>query len=137
MSDGEIDAERSRIAIGLAGLTSDEGRRDKYVRERLFDTSKFPNADLAVSKAPGLPWPLPDSGEATFQLTGDLTLEDVSRPVTWDVTVQFDGGSVTGRATTTVTFDQFEMSKPVFGFILSVADEIRLELDITASVDRG
>ena len=135
--DGDVDQEQSKITIGLAGLTSDEDRRDRYVRDRLFDTSKFPNAELTVTGVPGLPWPLPDSGQATFQITGDLTLRDVSRPVTWDATVQIDGGSVTGQATTVVTFDQFEMSKPSFGFIISVEDEIRLELDITATVDKG
>ena len=135
--DGDVDQEQSRITVGLAGLTSDEDRRDRYVRDRLFDTSKFPNAELTVTGVSGLPWPLPDSGQATFQITGDLTLRDVSRPVTWDATVQIDGGSVTGQATTVVTFDQFEMSKPSFGFIISVEDEIRLELDITATVDKG
>ena len=136
-ADGALDPAQSKITVGLGGLTSDEGRRDRYVRDTLFETSKFPNAELAVTEVSGLPLPLPETGEATFQVTGDLTLRDISKPVTWDVTAQFDGGSITGQATTVVTFDQFELSKPTFGFIISVEDEVRLELDIVASAGGG
>ena len=133
--DGSIDPEQSRITVGLAGLTSDETRRDRWVRNQLFNTSQYPNAELAVSELAGLPWPLPESGAATFQLTGDLTIRDVTRQLTWDVTAEFSGTSITGQATTEITFELFELSKPTFGFIISVDDDIRLELDIVATVD--
>ena len=101
----------------------------------MFNTSRFPNAELAVTGFDGLPWPLPESGEATFKLNGDLTIQEVTSPVTWDVTAQFDGRSVTGLAKTMVTFEQFELPKPTFAFILSVDEEIFLEIDIVASIE--
>ena len=100
-----------------------------------FDTSQFPSAELAVNGFDYLPWPLPESGEASFELHGDLTIQDVTKSVTWDVTAQFDGGSVEGQAKTMITFDQFELSKPTFAFILSVDDEIFLEIDLVASIE--
>ncbi len=135
-ADGNVDLERSVITVALAGLTSDESRRDRYVSDRVFDTSQYPNAELAITGVDGLDWPFPDSGDTTFQLHGDLTIRDVSSPTTWDVEAQSSGGVVTGQAKTVVTFDQFELSKPALAFIISVEDEIRLELDIQATIER-
>ena len=133
--DGEVDSESSLLQVGLSGFRSDEDRRDRWVRTSLFNTGQFPNAELAVKGFDYLPWPLPESGEADFELYGDLTIQDVTRTVTWDVTAQFDGGSVTGQAKTMITFDQFDLPKPTFAFILSVEDEIFLEIDIVASIE--
>ena len=77
---------------------------------------------------------MPSEGSVSFTLLGNMTIRDVTKPVTLDAEAQFTGDSITATASTTVTFDQFEMSKPSLAFILSVADEIRLELDIQASV---
>ena len=133
--DGAVDSDSSLLKVGLSRFRSDEDRRDNWVRSSLFNTSRFPNAELVVTGFDGLPWPLPESGETTFKLNGDLTIQEVTRPVTWDVTAQFAGDSITGQAKTMVTFDQFELSKPTFAFILSVDDEIFLEIDIVASVE--
>lgn len=135
-ADGNVDPERSVITVALAGLTSDESRRDRYVRERVFDTSQYPNAELAITGVEGLDWPFPDSGETTFQLHGDMTVRNATSPTTWDVEAQSAGGVVTGQAKTVVTFDQFKLSKPSLAFIISVEDEIRLELDIRAAIER-
>ena len=136
-ADGDADADESTVFVGLSGFVSDEDRRDNYVRSRLFDTRRFPDAELAVRETPGLPWPLPESGEASFQIVGDLTIQGVSKTVTWDASARFSADSVEGSASATVTFDDFELTKPSFAFIISVEDEIRLEMDIIASIERN
>ena len=133
--DGAVNSDSSLLKVGLSGFRSDEDRRDRWVRSSLFNTGRFPNAELAVTGFDGLPWPLPESGEATFRLNGDLTVQEVTRPVSWDVTAQFADGTFTGQAKTMVTFEQFELSKPTFAFILSVENEIFLEIDIVASIE--
>ena len=79
-SDGSVDPARSVITVVLAGLTSDESRRDRYVSGRVFDTSQYPNAELVITGAEGLDWPFPDSGETTFQIDGDMTIAGSWRP---------------------------------------------------------
>jgi polyisoprenoid-binding protein YceI len=87
-----------------------------------------------VREVAGLPWPLPENGEETFQLVGDMTLHGVTRPLTWDVTAQFGPDDMTGQARTAFTSDDFEMNKPSLFFIVSVEDQIRLEMDFNASI---
>ena len=134
-ADGNVDPDQSVITVAVAGLTSDEDRRDRYVRNNTLSTSQFPSVEIVVTGVEGLDWPFPDSGETTFQLTGDMTIREVTSPVTWDVEAQSTSGAVTGQAKTVITFDQFDLSKPSLAFIVSVEDEIRLELDIIATIE--
>ena len=135
-ADGNVDPDQSVITVAVAGLTSDEDRRDGYVRNNTLATSRFPSVELRVTAVEGLDWPFPDSGQTTFRLTGDMTVREVTSTVTWDVEAQSTSGAVTGQARTVITFDQFELSKPSLAFIVSVEDEIRLELDIIATIER-
>ena len=136
-ADGKVDSSKSVVTVGLAGLTSDESRRDGYVRNRVFDVSKYPDAELAVTDVADLPWPLPESGEVKFLLIGDFTIRDTTVLTKWEVTAEISGGTITGQAKTVLTFDQLSLSKPSFGFIISVEDDIRLELDIEAEISGG
>ena len=83
----------------------------------------------------GLALPLPSSGEATFQLTGDLTVHGVTRPVTWQVTAQFADSTVSGNATTNVKITDFGMTPPQVGPVLNIEDNLTLELAFTANHD--
>ena len=83
----------------------------------------------------GLPTPLPKSGQAVFQLMGDLTVHGVTKPVTWQVTAQFEDASVSGTATTGVNITDFGMTPPKLGPVLSIEDALNLELAFTANRD--
>ncbi len=120
----------ARITVGMASLQSDSERRDSYVRENTLETDRFPIAEFISREAPGLPSPLPTSGEERFQLVGDLTVHGVTRPVTWEVTAQFGEEEVTATASTVVRMTDFDMTPPRVGPVLSVEDEARLEIDL-------
>jgi polyisoprenoid-binding protein YceI len=134
--NGKVDPSRSKITVNLQSLRSDRDRRDRFLRDNGLESNKFPTAEVAVRGLPELPWPLPGSGGATFQMVSDLTVHGETRPVTWDVKAVFGPEKISGKARTTVTFDQFNMKKPSLAFILSVNDEIDLELDFEASLER-
>lgn len=129
--DGNVVAGESQIVVGLAGLKSDSDRRDGYVSRRTLETGQYPNATFAVKSIEGLPWPLPTSGEVTVQMIGDLTVKDQTREVTWETVIQAGASESTGAAKTVITFEQFALEKPRVSIVLSVVDEIRLELDFT------
>ncbi|MBV8720040.1 MAG: YceI family protein [Chloroflexi bacterium] len=132
-ADGSIDSAQSQIGVDLSQLTSDESRRDNFIKGNTLQTSRFPMATFTPLDASGLPTPLPQSGQATFQLIGDLTVHGVSRPVTWQVTAQFDPASVTGDATTDVNISDFGMTPPKAGPVLSIQDGLTLELAFKAA----
>lgn len=120
----------SGFSIDLAALASDSDRRDNYVRRNTLQTEAHPAAVFVPTAFSGLAFPLP-AGDATFRITGDLTIRGVTRPVTWDVTARAAGSGIAGTARTNFTFDDFGLDKPRVASVLSVADEIRLEYDFS------
>jgi polyisoprenoid-binding protein YceI len=128
--DGSVDATASKITVDLKTLSSDQQMRDGYVQNRTLETAKFPTLDFVPKKVVGLPaGPLATTGQAGFQLVGDMTLHGVTAEVTWNVVSTFANDAVAGRATTTLTFDQFKMTKPTLARLMSVEDKIELEIE--------
>ena len=132
-ADGAVVPDESALTVSMTGFVSDEDRRDNWVRRQF--SAQFPNAEMTVTAVEGMPWPLPDSGAATFKLIGDMTIMGATSEVAWNVNAVFAPGAATGQAQTVITFEQFEMDKPALPFIISVEDEITLEIDIDAAVE--
>ena len=64
-------------------------------------------------------------------MVGDFTIQEQTSEVTWETVIQVAAGESTGTAKTTITFEQFGLTKPRVAVVLSVTDEIRLEIDFT------
>jgi polyisoprenoid-binding protein YceI len=131
---GRVVSAESKITVNSRSLRSDESDRDDYLRTDGLETDKFQQIKLVVESAPGLPWPLPKDGEAQFQLQGSMTAHGVTSPITWEVTAKFTASGAQGQAKTNFPFAKFGMKRPSAFFLLSVEDNIRLELDFVATV---
>ena len=135
-ADGAVHAESSRIAMRPATLRTDSDRRDGYVRRRTLETDTYPEIIFQPTAFTGLPdAPATFLGPVEFTITGDLTVKDQTREVTWDGTATLSGdGEVTGFASVAFTFDDFGMDKPSVAVVLSVEDTILLELDFVGVI---
>jgi polyisoprenoid-binding protein YceI len=133
LPEGAIAGEASKITVDLRQLQTDSAMRDNFIKQNTLQTSRFPMAEFVPTRAEGLPSPLPPAGEHAFRLTGIMTVRGVQKEVTWDVTARREGAQLTGRATTVVKFGDFGMTAPRVPVVLSIVDEIRLELDLVAA----
>jgi polyisoprenoid-binding protein YceI len=135
-ADGVVVTDGSRIAVQAATLRTDSNRRDGYVRNRTLETDTYPEIVFQPTAIDGLPVPLADaSGPVEFTITGDLTIKDQTREVTWDAMADFPGdGTVSGTASIVFTFERFGMDKPRVAIVVSVEDEILLELDFVGTI---
>ena len=135
-ADGNVVADGSRIAVQAATLRTDSNRRDGYVRDRTLFTDTYPEVVFQPTSADGLPASIADaSGPVEFTITGDLTVRDQTREVTWDAMAEFPGdGTATGLASVMFTFEDFGMDKPRVAIVVSVEDEILLELDFAGTI---
>jgi polyisoprenoid-binding protein YceI len=133
-SDGSIDANNSKFTVDVSSLQTDQAMRDNFVRRNILQTSQYPNAVFVPTKVSGLPAAIPQSGSVTFQVTGNLTIRDVTKPVTWDVTGAITNGEATGTATTSFTFEDFNLSQPTVAVVLSVVDKITLTVKVDLQV---
>ena len=126
---GKVVPGASKFVINTGSLTSDSDRRDGFVRRNVLQTAQYPTVELVPTEIRGLTMPLPTSGTKILELVGTLTVRGVTRPSTWKVSAQFQGGGVTGMASTGFTFTDFQIQQPRVPVVLSVADTIRLEYD--------
>lgn len=126
---GKIIRDASKFTIDANSFVSDQRRRDGYVRGRLLDAKAYPTITFVPSDVRGIKLPLPRSGAAPFEVTGDLTVHGVTHPTNWKGTVQFNNAAVTGSASTSFTFNDIQMEPPSVPVLLSVADTIKLEID--------
>lgn len=131
--DGSFTAD-SKITAGLQALKSNSNQRDTFIKNDTLDTRRFPTADFVPTRTVGLPVPLPASGEWTFQLIGKLTIKGVEKEVTWDVKAKREGNGLTGLAKNAPAwkFGDFGIQVPRVSSVLSIVDEIRLELELVA-----
>jgi polyisoprenoid-binding protein YceI len=127
---GRVRPGDSKVTVDLRELKSDRDRRDNYVRRNTLETDRYPTVVFAPVEVRGLRLPLPASGTATWALVGDLTVRDRTQRVTWDATATFDGPEVGLKAKTAFRFEDFGLRVPRVSVVLSVADDIRLEVDL-------
>lgn len=132
--DGTIDASQSRLTLDLRTLTSDQDRRDDYLRSTVLESEKFPQAVFVARTIAGSPWSSVSKTPfaiVSFQLLGSMTVHGVTKQISWDVVATYntEKGMVEGKALTSFPFSTFRLTKPEFAFLLSVEDEIRLEVD--------
>lgn len=131
-TSGKVVAAASTITVNLTGLTSDSSMRDGFIQRSTLETGTYPNATFAINEISGLPASIPTSGDYTVAINGNLTLHGVTRPATWNGTVTFKDGGVTGTASTIVKLTDFGMTEPSVARVLSIEDNITLTIDLTA-----
>jgi hypothetical protein len=144
-ADGSIDASQSKISVDMRTFKSDQALRDLYLSSAVMNTNEFPTLEFVPSRAEGLPNPLPVGtpyevnpaitipSAVGFNLVGNMTWHGVTKEVTWSVVSTLLPDAAAGRATTSVTFDTFGLTKPAIPILASADDTIRLELDFRAT----
>ncbi len=129
LEGNRVVSEASRFQVDLRTLTSDQARRDNFIRRNTLQADRYPYAVFVPREIQGLPSPLPTSGEHAFRLIGDLTIREATRPVTWEVIARVEGDRVIAQARTQFTFADFGLEPPRVPVVLSVDETIRLEVD--------
>ena len=106
-------------------MRSDENKRDNWVRR---NGGLGQEVSIELKSVQGLPWPLPESGSFDFRLIGEMTISGITKSTIWKTSADFSTSSVIGVAKTSVTWDEFDLSKPRLPFIISMDDVIDLSI---------
>jgi polyisoprenoid-binding protein YceI len=89
-------------------------------------------ATFVPTQISGLPQTYQDGQQITFQVSGDLTVRDTTRPATFDVTMQMDGDTLRGEAKTTLLMSDFGIGPISIAGILKTEDEIKTTFTFVA-----
>ncbi|MEA2531409.1 MAG: hypothetical protein QOG89_3053, partial [Thermomicrobiales bacterium] len=121
----------SRFDADLRTLKSDESRRDNFLYNNTLQTEQYPLATFILTSVEGLDQPL-GKDKTTFTLVGDLTIHGVTKAVSWEATAKLEDDTLTGTAFTTFNMADFDIQPPKVGPVISLDENVKLEVDITA-----
>lgn len=132
--NGEIIIDRENpqnssigpISVDISQFTSDNQRRDNAIRERFLESAKFPIALFTPQEIQSLPTSYQEGQEIVFQVSGDLTVRDVTKPITFEVKLAGEGESLRGEANTTILMSDFGFGPISIGGILNTEDEVKI-----------
>lgn len=132
---GEIDlgGGRSVVTIDLHTLSSDERFRDRYIRRVMFPDSR--TASFTVDSVDEVVDSLSEGETVTRSVEGVLGIRGIEVPLTFEVEARLDGEVLHVLGRTTFTWEQLEIPVPRARSVVSVADEVRVEVLLRATPD--
>lgn len=106
------EASKINVDLKTASLWSNHAERDKHIASKDFlDVKKYPEAKFVSTS-------VKSTGEKTADVTGDLTMHGVTKPVTFKATFNGEGKDPWGgeragfNATTTLNLNDFGIKGP-------------------------
>jgi len=120
------------VTVDISQFKSDSNRRDNAIRGQWLESTRFPIATFESTAIEGLPAVYVDGQEYSLKVTGNLTVRETTRQVTFDVTTRLSGTTLTGTATTTIQLSDFNIGPINIAGILQTEDRAKITLEFVA-----
>jgi polyisoprenoid-binding protein YceI len=121
------------ISINARTLATDNNFRNRAIQNQILDTGEFEFIIFTPTELVGLPESAAVGDEFTFQVVGDLTIRDITNPVTFEVTVTVvSEDRLEGYGFAVVLREDFDLQIPSVPSVANVTQEVLLEIDFTA-----
>jgi polyisoprenoid-binding protein YceI len=125
----------SAIQIDARDFTTDSSRRDGAIQRFVLGSTSDDNRYIVFTPTSieGLPSTAQVGDSFELQITGDLTISGVTKPVTFATTVTVDSDTqLTGLAKAQVLRSDYNLTIPSVPSVANVTDEVQLELQFVA-----
>jgi polyisoprenoid-binding protein YceI len=128
------DKSSAKVSIDVASVDTPSDALDAKLREEFFETAKFPTATFETTA-------ISVTGKTTGQITGNLTLHGVTKPVTLKTT--FNGGRthpmrakyLLGFSAET-TLKHADFAFPDVAWNVFIGDEVTLMISVEMQADQ-
>lgn len=124
------------ITINVRTLETDNGNRNQAIRAFILNSGddEYEFTDFVPTEISGLPESVTVGETFSFQVTGDLTLVDTTRAVTFDMEVTpVSATRIEGIGSTVINYPDFGISIPrAPSFVSDIQEEVRLEIEFVA-----
>ena len=130
-----LDGGASAVTVNLHSMTSDEPFRDRYVQSRMFPGQ--PTASVSFGDLTPLPGGFTNGDPVTTEVSGTLNINDMDVPLTFAIEARDDGDTVFVLGRSMFTWDQIGEPVPTARSVVSVEDEVRVEVLLALSPQAG
>jgi len=121
------------IEIGAASFVTDNALRNRAINQFVLQSGIYPLITFTPTSIGGVPGEVSPGAVFTLQIAGDLTIREVTHPVSFEATVTVVSESeIHGNATATISRSDFELTIPSVPRVAGVDEQLVLELDFVA-----
>jgi len=134
VNPGDVsEVQVGTIQVNARTLATDNDFRNRAIKNRILLTDDYEFITFSPAEVVGLPETVTVGETYNFQIVGDLTVTDVTRSVTFEVTATATSENrIEGLAKTSILYPDFELFIPDARAVDTVDDEVRLELEFVA-----
>lgn len=122
------------IQVNARTFVTDNNRRNNAIRNFILNTNQYEFITFTPIEVINLSGNAEPGQSVTFQIAGDLTIRNVTQPVVFEVTVQGDTSTLTGKATALINRNDFDLTIPSVPNVANVGAEVTLEINFVAKV---
>jgi polyisoprenoid-binding protein YceI len=112
MDKGQVYIALSNLQVDLRTLSTDNPLRDQAIRKQWLESDKYPMAIFVADSVEGLAADAVQNQPYKFQVTGDMTIRNITRRATFDVTATVRGDQIVGEGTTIIHMRDFGFEPP-------------------------
>ena len=121
------------ISINASALTTDNNFRNNTLRNDILQAYFYEQITFAPTDIAQLSQSVGMGDVVAFTITGDLTIRDLTNPVTFAVTAQLVSPErLEGSATATITRADYQLNIPSVSGVADVDNEVILAFDFVA-----
>jgi polyisoprenoid-binding protein YceI len=122
------------IVVNARTLATDNDFRNRAIKNQILETDAYEFITFTPTEVMGLSGSGASGESYNFQIVGDLTIRDVTRPVTFEATATpLSDVELEGSASVTILYDDFGLTIPAAQAVSAVDDEVKLEIDFVAT----
>lgn len=130
------NSQLGTIRVNMRTLATDNEFRNRAIRSQILRTaqSEFEFSDFVPTSVEGLPETVAVGDTIDFTVTGDFTMNGVTAPITFDVTLNVVAEDrLEGSARSVVQRADFNLNIPSVPNVANVEEEVELEIDFVAT----
>ena len=121
------------FVIDASGFVTDSGLRDRAIRQFILQSGQFPTISFEPTNIDGIPDQLTVGESASFQVTGLLTIRNISQETAFvGEATMISEDRIEGFASATIFRADFELGIPSVPRVASVDEEVILEIEFVA-----
>jgi polyisoprenoid-binding protein YceI len=126
-------AQVGTIQINARTLLTDNSFRNRAIQNEILDTGSYEYITFTPTAISGLPERIDVGQEVAFTVSGELTIRDVTRPATFEITATaVSENELAGTAATVIQRADFDLNIPSVPNVANVEEEVELYIDFVA-----
>ena len=130
---GLATTQPSAFKVDLRTLKTDEALRDRFVRDQTLQTGRFPFAEFVVTAITPFPANYVEGTEVSVNITGNMTIHGVTKPLTFTSKARRAGNALTGIADVDFKMSDFNITPPSVPLAKS-EDRVHLQIVLVAKL---